>query len=836
MKRIFTSLFLTVLLAVTGSVWALEQVDGVYQIGTAKDFVAFAAVVNGGEYTAKAVLTADINMDGADMSNFPIGVGNSAKSYKGVFDGQGHKFSNLVLNRPDAANNFGVFNTGAGVVLMNFWLDSSCAITGKELVGLIGRHDGAGTFENVGNCGSVAGQGNNVGGLIGGIWGAGSGTSTPTTFTNCWTTGAITTSDSHSKKTDCGCITGWFNNGLFVLDNCWTIATLNNKTNTDQYVFRNGAGAKFTYNNCYALNGTQPNFTKFEGISASDLATGAIAFQLNGDQSSIVWYQTLGVDGTPVPFGTHGVVYYNGRQHCDGSAYTDGVYENENKGITIDDHVFTDGICTECGKPSANYMEPTDDYYVIENELQLAWFAAMVDDGNAAINGKLKNDIALTKAWTKPIGVVDAPFSGKFDGQGFAITGFDMAASTDRSGFFGYLSKATVANFSIAGTLTVSAGSGAGVVGYTSSSTIQNIHSSLTVSVPVASVHHVGGVVGSAQSNNVIDGCSFSGAMTVADGSTDCFGGVVGYIRTSEMIRNCANYGTVTFDAATCYAGGVVGYLNQTSSNVENCLNVGTVEFNGDTPTYGGAIIGRLNSFTQEKLLNNFWLTGSGIAATGGKTEANSVAVSAAKLSSGEVAYLLGSAFRQTIGTDAAPVFDTTHGIVNKIGAAGYATQYIADTDVTIPAGVKAYTGKVNGDYLTLTEVTEKIPAAAAVVLEGAEGYYSFVPTTGADAVAENDLIGVTKKTAADGSQYVLAKKDDVVGFYQATEGTIAAGKAYLTGIAAGVKVVTFGTATSLTPALSEENAPAVIYDLSGRRVEKATKGIYIVNGKTILK
>jgi hypothetical protein len=223
------------------------------------------------------------------------------------------------------------------------------------------------------------------------------------------------------------------------------------------------------------------------------------------------------------------------------------------------------------------------------------------------------------------------------------------------------------------------------------------------------------------------------------------------------------------------------------------------------------------------------------VASLGTKTNCYEGSDAVAKAATGELCYLLGAAFRQNIGEDGYPVLDSTHGIVNKIDAAGYATQYIADTEVEIPAGVKAYAGKINGDWLTLTEVESKIAAATPVILEGAEGYYSFMPTTGAAAVAENDLKGAAEAIAADGTQYVLAEKDGVVGFYQATEGTIAAGKAYLTGISAGVKAVTFGTTTSLTPALSEERE-TVIYDLSGRRVQKATKGIYIVNGKKILK
>ena len=36
---------------------ALDQNDGVYQIGTAEDLLAFSELVNGGEYAANAVLT-----------------------------------------------------------------------------------------------------------------------------------------------------------------------------------------------------------------------------------------------------------------------------------------------------------------------------------------------------------------------------------------------------------------------------------------------------------------------------------------------------------------------------------------------------------------------------------------------------------------------------------------------------------------------------------------------------------------------------------------------------------------------------------------------------------
>lgn len=109
-----------------------------------------------------------------------------------------------------------------------------------------------------------------------------------------------------------------------------------------------------------------------------------------------------------------------------------------------------------------------------------------------------------------------------------------------------------------------------------------------------------------------------------------------------------------------------------------------------------------------------------------------------------------------------------------------------------------------------------------------------------ADGVAveaiENDLKGTAEPLVADGTQYVLAEKDGVVGFYKAT-GTIPAGKAYIEYAGAGVKGFFFGDADGLTPlSISPEEEKAAVYDLSGRRVEKMQKGIYVINGKKVMK
>ena len=59
MRYKFT-LFLAALLCMAGmNAWALDQKDGVYQIGSSQDLAAFAEVVNTQNRFASAVLTAD---------------------------------------------------------------------------------------------------------------------------------------------------------------------------------------------------------------------------------------------------------------------------------------------------------------------------------------------------------------------------------------------------------------------------------------------------------------------------------------------------------------------------------------------------------------------------------------------------------------------------------------------------------------------------------------------------------------------------------------------------------------------------------------------------------
>jgi len=399
--------------------------------------------------------------------------------------------------------------------------------------------------------------------------------------------------------------------------------------------------------------------------------------------------------------------------------------------------------------PVRHNMKVENDYYLITNADDLAWFARLVADGNSSINGRLMADIDMAGAvWKCPIsGVSDVIggaryFHGTFDGQGHTI-------------------------------------------------------SNLTINGKESSVS-CGGLFGLASASAVI---------------------------RDLIVRDC------TFSAL--YSIGGIG--GEWYGVMENCASI-NVEISGSNPHgligYGGTI-------------SNSYSTYKDVCTAGATTITNCYGaddLDATDFASGRLCFLLNGSstiapvWHQSIGTDEYPTLDTAHGIVNQIGATGYATQYIPGSAVQIPSGVSVFTGSIDTPWIALNPLSGIIPAGEAVVLQGAEGYYSFVPTIATSALGNNELKGTAEPLTATGAEYVLAEKDGVVGFYQA-EGTIPAGKAYIEYAGAGVKGFFFGDATGLTQTLSQgEGEPATVYDLSGRRVERVQKGMYIINGKKVIK
>ena len=191
--------------------------------------------------------------------------------------------------------------------------------------------------------------------------------------------------------------------------------------------------------------------------------------------------------------------------------------------------------------------------------------------------------------------------------------------------------------------------------------------------------------------------------------------------------------------------------------------------------------------------------------------------------------------------------------IKEKNKSQGYTT-YVTQHDVSF-AGLTAYIATtVHENTITLQEITSA-PVGTAVVVKGDEvdedkTYSLNVITTQPDDVSANLLKGSDGTIEGDGSTIFalgIGKTGDfegLVGFYPVKSGSkVPAGRAYIkvNGSSGSKAFLAFNFGEDNTTAIEvvrNENTLAndgVIYNLAGQRVEKAVKGVYIVNGKKII-
>ena len=206
-------------------------------------------------------------------------------------------------------------------------------------------------------------------------------------------------------------------------------------------------------------------------------------------------------------------------------------------------------------------------------------------------------------------------------------------------------------------------------------------------------------------------------------------------------------------------------------------------------------------------------------------------------------------------------VASTYNVTLNAVGSANYATLYLP-FDVTTDANTKAYyISSVSGNYAKLTEVdNSEIAAKTAVVLiNESSNSATFNVTSGLTQQVDKDdnllkgtLVSMSLDLSDETSYYSLGKKNNIIGFYKfdkngTTSITLGANKAYLDTSASANSIKGFifdfdddpdAIKTLSDSPLKGEN----IYNLAGQMVNgksvngKLPKGIYIVNGKKVLK
>ena len=785
---------------------AIEQdVDGYYLIGTKAELQEWTQISD--YLTSKAKLTANI-----DDVDFML----SSGYFKGTFDGQGHT---ITLNNPSYPTGenkaIALFASTSGSTIKNLIVGGTITTGVKNSAGISTWNGGASTFENILvivdiNYTSTTDNGSNAA-FVGYC-------KQNATFNNCVAAPRYT----GTKGNNNGFI-GWRGGGNVYLNNCICIVEAEGDADLNSVSLSNPS-SNVTAKNTYVVKMTYDPATPVSNsvyVTKAQMASGEIAYAINQAAGSTLFYQNLegdAKDAFPVPFSSHAVVYANGKANCDGSPKEGSEITYSNKDALVQDpHTDVDGFCIVCGNVLRDHIAPVDGVYPLATAKDMVWFAAMVNEaGKSDIAAELTADIDFKDIDYQPIGnSYTTFFDGSFDGKAYKIS--NLVIDTDDDTPLGLF----------------------GVVG--NNAVLKNIFLDGTCSLKGA-----GFVAGIAASGTKTSGAGFQIRNCVNAATIESTGNKASAFYAQDpasqnnqanfVIDNCANVGNITAPGNGSIASVFCGWANTSLCSVYNSYNIGQVtNYQADNVMF----------FGKNRFMNNCYDLIYGIDDSQQGFYAWSIAKPA---TDGELAAQLGCNFYQK-STDAYPVPFYTEGSSrwNKITTAGYSTFYAKEATF-IPAGVTAYTGKINGQYLTLTAIEGSvIPAKTPVVLKGAAGIYEMKVTTDEGSViADNDLQASEETVNPDGKQYILGMDNAEVGFYKAAIGQsgkwnymIAPGKAFLV-IPEGTDVKGFVFAEDGETAINEVNGQSSngqsIYNLAGQRLGKMQKGINIVNGKKVLK
>ena len=774
-------------------------VDGYYQIKNAGNLEWFSNKVDvGGDANLQinAKLMNDIDMLSIENLHKPIGQ-TTGKKYNGTFDGQGFRIKNMIIERPSDSN-IGFFGFLRGneqnTTVKNLIIDASCTIHGYNRVGgITGSCQNSSEFtitiENVVNEATIIAEHQDAAGIIGGQQDGG-----PKWYIhNVLNTGTVTAKNAEPYAGALCCHLG--GNGESVIENFVNLGTINGH--------RGGNIGRIagTRTNIIDLSDTdfesslETNYGLDTGMTSADIAGGRLAY-------TVGWWQELDVDAYPMPFEKAGaVVYRNGEERCDGADNENTVYSNTEGTIVTGSHDYnaTTGFCDLCGMPNPDFKTLADGFYVLDNVIDMKWFAAMVQFINPAINGKLTADLDFESGNCR-IGTDTKAYRGTFQGGDHVISNFVVNNDEIFQGLFGYVTGgADISGLVFDKTCSIKCNArGAMIGGAKDGGTVK-----------LTRLGNEGDVTTTNENAAGIIGTDMKGACEL-------------------QIDQCYSTGTIVGGKESAQIAGWTG-SNSLISNSWSCAEVTGVQSGREFSRYGGDNHNGqyVNCFTTYHETN------------GGLT----YDTPAEDFASGKVAYTIckeagSTIFGQAIGTDATPTFFGPE--VCYVGDAGYATMYDTTTGYELNGDVEAYVATPNLEYpnLILTEI-ENVPQSTPVVLKGT--YYNKLAQDVPAINIANALKGTDSATKADGTMYVLAKPEGKeVGFYLAKAGTtIAAGKAYYQPTSnQGVKAFYFSAddATGIENLNNQNTLNTPIYNLAGQRVSKMQKGINIVNGKKILK
>jgi len=184
--------------------------------------------------------------------------------------------------------------------------------------------------------------------------------------------------------------------------------------------------------------------------------------------------------------------------------------------------------------------------------------------------------------------------------------------------------------------------------------------------------------------------------------------------------------------------------------------------------------------------------------------------------------------------------------VAKSITAGGYAT-FASEYAVSIPDGITAYYITADGinletNKISMTKITATtIPANTGIVIEGTAGDYEFPIVKSSDTEISGNLMKVADGSSECGENCYGISKTKGIFVKLKSSAVLSKGKAYLD--VSTVSSAKFGNeliiANDNVNAINEVNAAVKsgkIYNLQGIEVKNASNGLYIVNGKKVIK
>ena len=520
-----------------------------YQIGNAAELAFFASLVNArNSFASKYVkLTNEITFD-QGINWTPIG--DASHAFAGTFDGNGCSIKNLYIN--NAAQYQGLFgNVGSGGMVKNLIVTGTVTAANQAKVGGIVAYGAYNSVvQNCGFYGAVTAGTS----LTGGVAGYGM-------IKNCWyyqpkeqvTNVGVS---GGTSNTNCYHNVSGNSNGTYIANNF--AATVANKLNIEAFkdttllLWKAGADGYPVFDAAADRDNMVPvtleTYVKVSGVvgkieisvQGSEPLTAYLAKK--GDSITLKLVENYPDDGDKIYYTPDkdkhssnelteitaaGVPYTVPKELAEGQTSVTLYYG------TMEEFSAVEGV-------NAWYYNGTN---IITNEAELRFLATLVNDKHIDFSGKvinLGNDIALTETWM-PIGTVDHPFHGIFNGNGHTISGLKVEGAYANAGLFGVVEEGTVKQVNLRDGKVSSTTEGANVGGIAGcirsespikTAAVESCDSNMEVTATGKNIN-AGGLVGAVVGKGSLN-CNICTGKVTATGENAVAGGLVGRITDTE--------------------------------------------------------------------------------------------------------------------------------------------------------------------------------------------------------------------------------------------------------------------------------------------------------------